>query len=64
MLTFFSDMMGAMRKLPTWVFFWVNVVLSPAVIVAFVLAVVHPHPVFTWAGVLNVVGVGPNFVML
>ena len=37
MLTFFSDMMGAMRKLPTWVFFWVNVVLSTAVIVAFVL---------------------------
>ena len=44
MFTFFRDMMGAMKKLPTWVFLWVNFVLSPAVMVAFVLAVVHPHP--------------------
>lgn len=59
-----KELFGAMKKLPRWVFIWVNFILSPVVMVPLVLIFFDHHPVIICGALSTLVAVGPNLFIL
>jgi hypothetical protein len=58
------ELIGAMKKLPIWVFVWLNFILSPVVMAPFVLIFFDQHPVIICGILSTLLGVGPNLFIL
>ena len=60
----FTDFFGGMKKLPFWVFIWVNFILGPVASAPFVLVFFDQHPVIVCGLLGTLFAVPPNAIIL